>query len=48
VKSKDFNALPSAKVRFIGPMYALPVQKLPHGQEWLYDVKFDGHRSVVG
>jgi ATP-dependent DNA ligase len=28
-------------------MYALAVQKLPHGQEWLYDVKFDGHRSVV-
>jgi hypothetical protein len=24
VKSKDFNALPSAKVRFVEPMYALP------------------------
>jgi ATP-dependent DNA ligase len=33
VKSKDFNALPSVKVRFIEPMYALAVQKLPQGQD---------------
>jgi ATP-dependent DNA ligase len=46
VKSKDFNALPSAKVRFVEPTYALPLQKLPQGQEWLYEVKFDGYRSV--
>jgi DNA ligase D-like protein (predicted ligase) len=48
VKSKDFNALPSAKVRFVEPMYALAVQKLPHGQEWLYEVKFDGYRCLAG
>jgi DNA ligase D-like protein (predicted ligase) len=29
-------------------MYALPVQKLPHGQEWLYEVKFDGYRCLAG
>jgi DNA ligase D-like protein (predicted ligase) len=48
VKAKDFSALPSAKVRFVEPMYALPVQKLPHGQEWLYEVKFDGYRCLAG
>jgi ATP-dependent DNA ligase len=45
---KDFNALPSAKVRFVEPMYALAVQTLPQGQEWLYEVKFDGYRCLAG
>jgi bifunctional non-homologous end joining protein LigD len=46
--TKDFSALPSVKVRFVEPMYALPVQKLPQGQEWLYEVKFDGYRCLAG
>jgi DNA ligase D-like protein (predicted ligase) len=29
-------------------MYALAVQKLPHGKEWLYEVKFDGYRCLAG
>jgi bifunctional non-homologous end joining protein LigD len=29
-------------------MYALAVQKLPQGQEWLYEVKFDGYRCLAG
>jgi len=29
-------------------MYALAVEKLPHGQEWLYEVKFDGYRCLAG
>jgi ATP-dependent DNA ligase len=49
VKSKDFNALPpSAKVRFIEPMYARLVHNLPQGQEWLCEVKFDGYRCIAG
>jgi DNA ligase D-like protein (predicted ligase) len=48
VKTKEFNALPSAKVRFVEPMYALTVQKLSQGQEWLYEVKFDGYRCLAG
>jgi DNA ligase D-like protein (predicted ligase) len=48
VKSKDFSTLPSAKVRFVEPMYALAVQKLPRGQEWLYEVKLDGYRCLAG
>ncbi len=38
----------SAKVRFIEPMYALAVQNLPNGPEWLYEVKFDGYRCLAG
>jgi bifunctional non-homologous end joining protein LigD len=30
------------------PMYALAVQKLPQGQEWLYEIKFDGYRCLAG
>jgi DNA ligase D-like protein (predicted ligase) len=48
VKAKDFSGLPSAKVRFVEPMHALPVQRLPQGQEWLYEVKFDGYRCLAG
>jgi bifunctional non-homologous end joining protein LigD len=29
-------------------MYALPVQTLPKGNEWLYEVKFDGYRCLAG
>ena len=29
-------------------MYALPVQNLPKGNEWLYEVKFDGYRCLTG
>jgi bifunctional non-homologous end joining protein LigD len=48
VKAKDLSALPPAKVRFVEPMYALAVQKLPQGQEWLYEVKLDGYRCLAG
>jgi DNA ligase D-like protein (predicted ligase) len=48
VKEKDFSAVPPAKVQFIEPMYALAVQKLPAGREWLYEVKFDGYRCLAG
>src|SRR5215813_681994 len=44
----NINALPSAKIRFIEPMYARLVQNLPQGQEWLYEVKFDGYRCLAG
>ena len=29
-------------------MYAQAVQKLPEGQEWLYEVKLDGYRCLAG
>ena len=36
------------EIRFIEPMYARPVQNLPQGKDWLYEVKFDGYRSLAG
>src|SRR5205814_4844349 len=29
---------------FIAPMLATPVEKLPDGSDWEYEVKWDGHR----
>ena len=48
MNAKSLQALPKAKIHFIEPMYALSVQKLPEGKEWLYEVKFDGYRCVAG
>lgn len=45
---RSLHALPKAKIRFIEPMYALSVQKLTEGAEWLYEVKFDGYRCLAG
>jgi len=48
MKQKDFSALSPAKLRFIEPMYARLVQKLPEGEEWQYEIKFDGYRCLAG
>jgi DNA ligase D-like protein (predicted ligase) len=37
-----------SKLTFIEPMYARSVQNLPKGEEWLYEVKFDGYRCLAG
>jgi ATP-dependent DNA ligase len=29
-------------------MYALAVQSIPEGKEWLNEVKFDGYRYLAG
>jgi ATP-dependent DNA ligase len=42
------TALSAERLRFVEPMYARLVQSLPQGQEWLYEVKFDGYRCLVG
>jgi bifunctional non-homologous end joining protein LigD len=39
---------PHIKLKFIEPMYALAVQTVPEGKEWLYEVKFDGYRCLAG
>ena len=36
------------KLKFIEPMYARAVEKLPEGREWLYEVKLDGYRCLAG
>jgi bifunctional non-homologous end joining protein LigD len=33
--------------RFVEPMKCLPVKKIPEGGEWLYELKFDGYRSLA-
>lgn len=48
MNARSLNALPKAKVRFIEPMYARLVSELPEGNEWLYEVKFDGYRCLAG
>jgi DNA ligase D-like protein (predicted ligase) len=35
-------------IDFIEPMYALAVQNIPEGKDWLYEVKFDGYRCLAG
>jgi DNA ligase D-like protein (predicted ligase) len=42
------NARGRARVHFVEPMYARPVQSLPEGKDWLYEVKFDGYRCLAG
>jgi bifunctional non-homologous end joining protein LigD len=32
---------------FVTPMAALPVKKLPEGDEWLYELKWDGYRALL-
>jgi bifunctional non-homologous end joining protein LigD len=36
------SALP--KPKFVSPMKATPVEELPAGDEWIYEVKWDGYR----
>jgi hypothetical protein len=42
------QAPPLTKLKFIEPMYARLVNELPQGQEWLYEVKFDGYGCLAG
>jgi DNA ligase D-like protein (predicted ligase) len=46
-KAKSNSAARAATVRFVEPMYAQLVQQLPEGNEWLYEVKFDGYRCLA-
>src|SRR6185312_11687458 len=38
---------PHAAPAFVTPMAAAAVKQLPEGDEWLYEVKFDGYRSLI-
>jgi bifunctional non-homologous end joining protein LigD len=42
------SVLAPRELGFIEPMYALAVQTVPKGKEWLYEVKFDGYRCLAG
>jgi ATP-dependent DNA ligase len=35
------------KAKFIEPMLLLRTERLPEGEEWLYEVKHDGYRALA-
>ena len=37
-----------ASLKFIEPMYARAVEKLPEGRDWIYEIKLDGYRCLAG
>jgi bifunctional non-homologous end joining protein LigD len=39
--------LPSGRPEFIEPMQCKLVPKLPEGEDWLYELKFDGYRALA-
>ena len=43
--TKKISATP--RIDFIEPMYAELVREIPEGAEWIYEVKFDGYRSLA-
>src|SRR5215216_1018285 len=43
----DLQQLPKARLDFIVPMLARPVNELPSGTGWLYELKLDGYRALV-
>ena len=40
------GAAQRSAAHFIEPMLCLPVEKLPEGPAWLYEVKLDGYRAI--
>ena len=43
----DLDQLPAARLDFIKPMLAKPVDRLPTGASWVYELKLDGYRMLV-
>jgi bifunctional non-homologous end joining protein LigD len=48
LKTKSINSRSrTAAPRFIKPMKATAVSELPEGNEWIYEVKWDGYRALA-
>jgi bifunctional non-homologous end joining protein LigD len=43
----DLEQLPKARLDFVTPMLARPVNELPSGTGWTYELKLDGYRVLV-
>ena len=44
----DLASLPEARPRFVQPMLARPVDKLPEDRnQWIYEIKLDGYRCLA-
>jgi bifunctional non-homologous end joining protein LigD len=44
---ESVSALPQSEPKYLEPMQCKPVQELPKGNGWIYEVKFDGYRAVA-
>ena len=38
---------PQTAPAFVVPMAAVAVKQLPEGEDWLYEVKWDGYRALI-
>jgi bifunctional non-homologous end joining protein LigD len=47
INPSRLRLLPAAKIGFIQPMLAKPSLRLPDGDNWLYEIKFDGYRALA-
>lgn len=45
--SKVFSVANKTKASFISPMLLLKTEQLPEGENWLYELKVDGYRSIA-
>ena len=45
--SVDLRELPKARLEFVKPMLAKPVDNLPSGADWVYELKLDGYRALL-
>jgi DNA ligase D-like protein (predicted ligase) len=45
--AEKLMALPERETTFIEPMLLLRTEKLPEGQNWLVELKFDGYRALA-
>jgi bifunctional non-homologous end joining protein LigD len=43
----ELAALPEKAAAFIEPMQCRPVERLPDGEGWLYEIKLDGYRCIA-
>src|SRR3954454_7680184 len=44
---KLLAGLPPGKVGFVEPMKCRLLEKLPEGDDWVYEIKFDGFRGLA-
>src|SRR5947209_12932944 len=43
----DLDRLPKSPMTFIEPMQCQLVSKLPEGEDWEYEIKWDGYRALA-
>ena len=44
----DLESLPEERVRFVKPMLPDSVTQLPAGDQWVYEMEFNGYRCLAG